>query len=1278
MPVRFAFRMAKHGAVWGYRLLAIALWICLLAFAAIVLTMRYWILPNVDSYRPRIVQLLTHAAKQRIDIGLIEGEWDGFRPRLILRDLRLLDAEGHERLHLDEVDSTLAWLSLFTGELRFYSIELSNLKLEARRTAQGDLEVAGIVLGHSDEPGGSGLGDWLLRQHRISLHDAQLVWSDETLSGVPLELQDVDIRVEQFFTTHRFGLRATPPAAVSSPVDIRGEMHGDSLTELAGWYGQLYAVVGHANFAMLKQWVQLPAQVSEGAGGLQIWGDLEHGRFHAITADVALSQVRVKLQADLPELQLTALRGRLGWRDSANKLDLWARALMFVTPDGVRLPPADIGYSRLTAARGGQDSSELTFDAVDLEAMTRLIDRLPVPVELRTRLAELNPRGTLQGFHVVWHDQFDLSKAYSVRGGFKNVGWHSSGYLPGVSNVTASFSATERGGTLTGNVTSTQLDMPFVFMAPLPIQSAELKLKWVMVARLPRITVERVALSNAHLSGVVTGTYSAADDAPGMVDLKGTFVRAAGAETWRYVPLVVPPDVRDWLQQGIVAAAAHDVQFILRGDLRKFPFSVPNTGLFQVQAVIEEGVVQFASGWPRMQGVRGRLTVRGNRLELASSEARIFGTTLHNVTVLIPDLSDSKPVLQARGDADGPTGEFLRFVRESPVRERVGPFIEGIQATGRGRLTLSLDLPLQHASDVRLSGVYTFADTTLTFAEGLPSVEQATGRLSFTQDEVSLRESQAKVFGRPARLSVATEAGGLVRILGAGQIDAAALRKQFNQPMLAQVEGITDWKLTALIADRRSEFTIESSLAGLSSSLPVPLYKPAAQRMPLRIERRDAGRGQDMYTFNLASALAGQLIVDRSPKAHITRGEIALSERAPAPQRDGVWISGQLDRLDFDQWQDLLSEKSGRGADDAMPLAGLSISARRVRMFSRDFAGVSIDAQRKSTAWIATLDSAQVSGDVQWISAGKGMIIGKFTHLELPAPTSEIEPAGTASRETKELPSMDITADEFQMGARSLGSLALKASPSGQDWRIERLELVSPDGSLSVKGLWQAWTMNPRTQIDFNLDVADLGRFLARLQLPKGIEGGKGKLDGSISWSGPPYAMDVPTLTGRLNLSASKGRFVKVDPGVGKLLAVLSLQTLPKVVTLDFRDIFSEGFSFDQIRGNADIVHGVARTQNFTMAGPAARVEMTGEVNLAAETQQLDVKIYPSLSDSVALGTALLNPVVGLGALVVQKALKDPLSHILSFQYHIAGTWTSPSVNRKKREAAPSTPAGRR
>src|ERR1700687_4461180 len=132
MPLLLAFHLFKHGSLWVYRLSTFAVLAAGVLFASLVLLLRYWVLPHIDDYRANIVAGLTRAAHQRIEIGRIEGEWDGDRPRLILRDVRLFAGLGQERLKLEEVDSTLAWLSLFAGELRFYSIELEQLSLEIR------------------------------------------------------------------------------------------------------------------------------------------------------------------------------------------------------------------------------------------------------------------------------------------------------------------------------------------------------------------------------------------------------------------------------------------------------------------------------------------------------------------------------------------------------------------------------------------------------------------------------------------------------------------------------------------------------------------------------------------------------------------------------------------------------------------------------------------------------------------------------------------------------------------------------------------------------------------------------------------------------------------------------------------------------------------------------------------------------------------------------------------------------------------------------------------
>jgi uncharacterized protein YhdP len=210
------------------------------------------------------------------------------------------------------------------------------------------------------------------------------------------------------------------------------------------------------------------------------------------------------------------------------------------------------------------------------------------------------------------------------------------------------------------------------------------------------------------------------------------------------------------------------------------------------------------------------------------------------------------------------------------------------------------------------------------------------------------------------------------------------------------------------------------------------------------------------------------------------------------------------------------------------------------------------------------------------------------------------------------------------------------------------------------------------------VEVSDIGRYFAQIKLPPGIKGGSGRLEGRLAWNGPPYSLDLPSLSGTLHLDVKKGQFVKIEPGIGKLIGVLSLQALPRRATLDFRDVFSEGFAFDQISATASIDRGMVRTDNFRMLGPAARVEMRGDINLPAETQTLDVKIVPSMSESVALGAAIVNPVVGIAALLAQKALKDPIGQMVAFEYDVKGTWADPTVTKKKREQAQDGKRGRK
>ena len=88
---------------------------------------------------------------------------------------------------------------------------------------------------------------------------------------------------------------------------------------------------------------------------------------------------------------------------------------------------------------------------------------------------------------------------------------------------------------------------------------------------------------------------------------------------------------------------------------------------------------------------------------------------------------------------------------------------------------------------------------------------------------------------------------------------------------------------------------------------------------------------------------------------------------------------------------------------------------------------------------------------------------------------------------------------------------------------------------------------------------------LARSRLPGGGAARRRRANSKARClEGPPTALHLPAWAGRCRWQVDNGQFAQLEPGVGRLLGVLSLQALPRRITLDFQDVFSEGFAFDR------------------------------------------------------------------------------------------------------------------
>lgn len=1254
--------------LWVYRLLTWTLLAAAVAMGAIVIALRYWILPNVESYREDIERLVSERARQKVTIERIQANWDGLRPQLKLENLTVHDAGGRPSFRLSRTDLTLSWLSAAMLEVRFHAIDIYRPTLHVRRDTRGAVSVAGVEVSGAD--GDSGFADWLLRQRDIEIHDATLVWTDEQRRAPPLELKSASLHVQSRGSRHRFGLRAAPPPELAAPVDVRGDVRGATVSSLADWSGRLYFKLDYADLAAWRAWVDYPIELPRGAGALRAWLSFGGGRLADLTADVRLADVRTRLAADLPELSLTQLNGRIGWKQSVAGFEITTSDLGLVTAGGLALPPADFLLRYVTPAGKRIARGEMQADSLELAPLAVLADHLPIGEDARKRLAEYAPRGSLHDLTVRWTGDWREPQSHSVRGRFENLAINRSGRIPGFTGVSGNLESGDGGGNLALNSHRATVDMPLVFREALDFDALTAQVTWARGPGGTELRLNSIAFSNAHLAGTVFGNYRGSASARGAIDLTGRLTRADGRHASRYIPLVVGRNAREWLDSAFIAGQSSDVTLRLKGNLDEFPFPDGKGGLFQVTASITGGVLNYAKGWPRIENIAGDIVFRGKRMDVHARQGSIEGVRLGKVHAEIPDLASEDNHLSVNGEAEGPTAEFFGFIAKSPVLGMIDHFVEGWEAQGTGRLTLKLSLPLDAPGRTRLAGAYQFAVNTVKVAPSLPPVEQAGGRIEFTDSSVRVPGISGVLLGGPVAITAATGRDSTVRITLQGRVNADGVRKAGGPSWVQHLRGSTEWQAVVNARRRNADVLVESSLQGLAVDLPAPVSKTAAETMPLRIERRLISGNQDRLSLAVGEIVSANVVrTTEGGGSTISRGSVRFGGAAGDADRPGVWVTGAVKSLDMDRWLALLSP-----AQDGARIewGGADLRVGTLDLFRRRFTDSGLNVALQGGAWRGAVSGKDMDGAFTWLPEGRGRLVARMKTLSIP-PASPGASEGNAPRPQKdaELPALDVIAEQFSNKGRALGRLELAAAPEGRDWRIERLRIVNPESTFALDGTWQLGVSPPRTQVNVRLEASDVGKLLARLGFPEGVRRGTSKLEGAVAWNGAPHELDYPSLSGNLVLQAAKGQFVKLEPGIGKILGILSLQSLPRRIALDFRDIFSEGYSFDEISGAIKIQRGIASTDNLRIQGPAARVAMSGEVDLERETQKLRVRVSPHVSDTVSLAGALVGgPIAGVAAFIAQKVLKDPLDQAVSYEYGVTGTWSDPTVSRIDRAAA--------
>jgi uncharacterized protein YhdP len=327
--------------------------------------------------------------------------------------------------------------------------------------------------------------------------------------------------------------------------------------------------------------------------------------------------------------------------------------------------------------------------------------------------------------------------------------------------------------------------------------------------------------------------------------------------------------------------------------------------------------------------------------------------------------------------------------------------------------------------------------------------------------------------------------------------------------------------------------------------------------------------------------------------------------------------------------------------------------------------------QRGGEAWAVELVGPHVEGTatVPFDTAARPLLLD-MKRLWLREPEPPV--AGEGSADPRQVPAVVVKAEDAAVG----------------DWRLGRLEMnveKAPDGLVARSIAARAASFTIDANAAWRVEGGDVTRQSTRLegtlassgvkdtllQLGYGavLTGEKARVRATLAWPGAPRSDFLADATGRIAVELTDGQVLEVEPGgSGRLLGLLSVTALPRRLALDFRDVFSKGLGFDEVKGDFRIGSGSAYTCNLGLSGPVADIGIVGRAGFSTRDYDQFAVVRPQMSSVLTVGGAVLGgPVGGATMLLISQLFRKPLGTLGESYYRVTGTWDQPAVDRVQR-----------
>ena len=1245
----------------------------ILIIMAILFSVFRALTPWARQYKGEVEQHLSSLLGQPVIISSMETSWYWFEPVLKLNQVAVSDSQDHVLMLSKLLVGIDLLSSLWHWHIQPGILYVDDVHLTVRQIG-GHWEIDGLRQSHEvttlDSSAYLPVLGWILAQKKIIIKNfSALVHLND---GSLLPISALNLSATNHSGHYRLKgfakLAQTTPTQLYVLADMK--LNPNTLDKISG-----HAYIS-AHHLLPTQWQhffpKMPYQLDGGKGEIEVWLDLLEGRLTGLQTHFNFHRLAWTNPKKTQPQFIQFLRANLAW--SPTKMGwLLSADHINLRSEGIRWPENTIqlNYEKAT------QSYQLFIKELLLQPL--LATGIEWPQRMQPMLA-IHPSGHLQDTKIAIKN----NEVSEVLTRFSDLSLERQGDMPAIKNLSGAlhWQPTKGRLELDGQATTiVPLGLP-----PVTFDALNAAFEWNDLAQGLRISMGRLALSHPDFKvsarGALDDPFS---EKSRHLQLTAEF-SANHAQQWlAYIPSEWPkPKLDHWLKHNIKRIDNVSGQVTVNGALVDFPFD-KQPGELSVVTRFSGMDLYFHKKWPLMSDIDTYIRLNRRSLEFDVIHANLKGIPLEQANLRIDDLGLGKDTLLIHGKLDVPGKQLKSYIFDSPLKKHLEK-LEKLDITGLLGLDLHLEIPLYPENDdVLVLGELTFNDNKLIFHHTLNDLplRHLAGVLHFSEHGIMESDLRARLFGGPVAIQVKSihepEAATEVSIEGDTTIDLLA--KQFDLPILGLMQGHLSLVSHLILKDDSTGFDhmqIHTPLKGVSINLPAPFGKLTEEEtMPLIIEADFNAKKALKLHFNYDdrffsdfsfTALDGAFTLDKG-RIQVGSGPVRWKNVS------GIQIIGSLPSLNVEQWRGAIAKipDHASAANGLADLQWVDMTLGELSLGEQKLANVGIKANKiAKNTWSFQLLQRDIAGNLNY-QLSTNTLSGHLKRLYLAKSwlSNQQSLNSTLRLKPNDIPNLDLMIDTVKLGELGIGEVQLKSMSHPSAWHLEYCTMKLPAYELALKGDWKQRDEKNNTDFQLTIKIHQLADILQRLTLTPVIDAKKGDIQFNGGWSDDVLHFSLARLSGQMYMDLQDGRITHLSKeteeklGLGKLLSILSLQTIPRRLKLDFSDLSQEGYSFDTLKGNFTLKNGIMNTKDSYIDGPVAYASMKGNLDVVHHRYDVDLHISPHITASLpVVATIAGGPIAGLATWVASKIINQGMQMVTGYTYKVTGPWLKPVVKQ--------------